>query len=648
MDSEPRELMRQLTAGQLSRRQFLVRATALGCSASAIAGYLAACGATPTAAATAAATRAATAGAPAASPGAAGTPRPATSPAAVGSPRPAGSPATTGGGVQVAAPPASPGKRGGGGALKVLWWQAPTILNTHLAQGQKDTDASRPVYEPLAVIDGEGKFIPILAAEIPTRENGGLAADYKRVTWKLKSGVKWSDGQPFTAKDVVFTWEYVTDKATASGSAGLYSVIDKCEALDETTVKVTFTEPQAGWFNVFVGQNGLIMPEHIFRAGKGAPAKNFPANLAPIGTGPYKVDEFRPGDVVTYSINPTYRDPNGPFFDTITFKGGGDAPSAARAVLQTGDYDYAWNLQVAGTILDQLEQSGGKGAVATIPGASTERLLLNFTDPNKEVDGERSSLKAPHPFLTDKAVRQALALACDKKTIVDAIYKKTGEVANNLLYNPPQYNSPNTTSEYDLNKANQLLDQAGYARSGQYRAKGGVQMKVVYQTTVNAVRQKEQQLIKDAWEKVGIQTELKSVDSAVFFSSDEANPDTASHFYADFEMFTNSAGSPDLQSYLAGFTTKQIPSKANKWGLNNNSRYSNPAYDKLNDDSARELDPAKRTQLFRQQFKLLYDDAVGLPLVGRKLQYGATTGIEGINGGPWTGLTWNIANWTKR
>jgi peptide/nickel transport system substrate-binding protein len=468
------------------------------------------------------------------------------------------------------------------------------------------------------------------------------------VTWKLKSGVKWSDGQPFTAKDVVFTWEYVTDKATASGSAGQYSVIDRCEALDDTTVKVTFTEPQAGWFNVFVGQNGLILPEHVFRAGKGAPAKNFPANLAPIGTGPYKVDEFRPGDVVTYSINPTYRDPNGPFFDTITFKGGGDAPSAARAVLQTGDYDYAWNLQVAGTILDQLEQSGGKGAVATIPGASTERLLLNFTDPNKEVDGERSSLKAPHPFLTDKAVRQALALACDKKTIVDAIYKKTGEVANNLLYNPPQYNSPNTTSAYDLNQANQLLDQAGYAKQGQYRAKGGVPLAVLYQTTVNQVRQQTQEVVKAGWEKLGVKTELKSIDAGVYFSSDAGNPDTAAHFYADVEMYTNGNVSPDPFSYMKGLTTDEIAQKANQWSGNNNMRWSNKEYDAVIDQLRREFDPARRAALFIKANDIEVNDYAEIPLVYRPSVIGVIKGLQVGPGTPWDSQLWNVANWVKR
>ena len=647
-------LARQLSDGQIGRRGFIKRAAALGFSASAIGAALAACGAvsTPTIAAVAttaaqvaptvaAVATAVASTAPTAAAGAAATAVPATAAAtrtaAVATP-----------GAASASPSAAAGptKRGGGGQLKLLWWQSPTILNAHLASGQKDTDASRPVYEPLATIDIDGKFVPVLAAEIPSTQNGDLAADGTSVTWKLKSGVKWSDGQPFTTKDIVFTWQYVTDPETAATTIGTYKSIKTVEALNDTTVKITFSAPTAGWYEPFVNQNGLILPEHVFSAGKGAPAKNFPANLAPIGTGPYKVTSFAPGDTVLYAINENYREANKPSFDTVQFKGGGDAASAARAVLQSGDYDYAWNLQVEDTVLKQLE-TGGKGTVVSFLGSSTERLLVNFTDPNKEVDGERSSLKAPHPFQTDKAVRNAYALACDKKTVVDALYGRAGAIGDNVLYNPPQFNSKNNTSVFDLTKANALLDQAGYAKSGQYRAKNGVQLKVVYQTTVNPVRQKTQQVIKDSWEKIGIQVELKSIDAGVYFSSDPGNPDTSSHFYADIEMYTNGNTSPEPFAYMEGLTTAQIAQKANQWSGNNNPRWSNKDYDAVIEQLKNELDPTKRAALFIKANDIEIQDYAEIPLVARRTVYGKIKGLQNQNSTTWDSELWNIANWVK-
>ncbi|MFN8511258.1 MAG: peptide ABC transporter substrate-binding protein [Chloroflexia bacterium] len=531
--------------------------------------------------------------------------------------------------------------------MKVLWWQAPVILNPHLAQGQKDTDASRPVLEPLAVITGEGNYVPVLAAEIPSRANNGLSADGTTVTWKLKSGLKWSDGQPFTAKDVVFTYNYVIDKETAAPTIGNYQTIKTVEATDDTTVKITFATPQAAWFIPFVNQSGCILPEHFFKDGKGAASANFAGNLKPIGTGPYKVVSFKPGDEVTYDINPNYRDANAPFFDTLLVKGGGDAPSAARAVLQTGDFDYAWNLQVDAAVLTQLE-SGGKGTVVAGNGSNTERLLVNFTDPNKEVDGERSSLKAPHPFQTIKEVRNAYALACDKKTIVDSIYGKAGAVANNLLYNPPQYASPNTKSEYDLAKANALLDAAGWAKSGTYRAKGGVQMKVVYNTTVNAVRQKTQQVIKDGFEKIGVQVELKSTDASVYFAPGSgANPDTASLFYTDIEMFTNGNVSPDPYSYMEGSTTAEIAQKANQWSGGNSMRWSNKDYDAVIEQLKTELDEKKRAELYIKANDIEINDFAEIPLVARKDVFATTKGLQVGAFTPWDSQLWNIGLWVK-
>ncbi len=652
-------LARDLTDGRIARRDFIKRAAALGFSATAIAGVLAACGASdvpavattvasvaPTAAAVA--TAAASTAPTVAATRAAGGASTATASGAATATRASGTPASGVGGVPLGAVPASPGKRGGGGTLKLLYWQAPTVLNTHLAQGTKDQDASRLVYEPLATIDGDGKFIPVLASEIPSPTNGGLSADQKTVTWKLKQGVKWSDGQPFTADDVVFTFDYATDPATAATSLSNFVTVASVQKVDDLTVKVNFKDITPGWFVPFFGALGNIMPKHIFQNDKGAAARNSPNNLKPVGTGPYKVTSFAPGDAVTYAINENYREPNKPFFDAVQLKGGGDATSAARAVLQTGDYDYAWNLQVEDTILKQLE-TGGKGVAGFLTGGGIERLLINFTDPNKEVEGERSSLKAPHPFLTDPQVRQALALACDRKTISDSLYGRAGEPGVNLLYDPPQYRSKNNTAEFNLDKANALLDAAGYVRGADgYRAKSGVQLSVLYQTTVNSVRQKTQQLVKDSWEKLGVKTELKSIDAGVYFSSDAGNPDTAAHFYADIEMYTSSNTSPDPQSYMSNWLGENAETKANQWSKGNRSRWQNAEYDQAWNAAKSELDDAKRAQLYIKMNDLIVKNNVHISLVNRSLAHGRAKTLQNINLTTWDVEYWNIANWTRQ
>ena len=193
----------------------------------------------------------------------------------------------------------------------MLWWQGATLLNPHFAVGTKDQEGSRIFYEPLAGWDADGNLVPMLAAEIPSRENGGLAADGMSVTWKLKQGVKWHDGKPFTADDVVFNWQYASDPATAAVTIGSYKDV-KVEKVDDFTVRVIFAKPTPFWADAFVGTRGMLIPKHLFADYIGAKSRDAPANLKPVGTGPYKFVDFKPGDIVRGELNPNYHVANRP------------------------------------------------------------------------------------------------------------------------------------------------------------------------------------------------------------------------------------------------------------------------------------------------------------------------------------------------
>lgn len=219
--------------------------------------------------------------------------------------------------------------RGGGGPLKLLLWQGPTLLNPHFASGAKDQEGSRPFYESLAHYDVEGNLVPVLAAEIPSRQNGGIAADGRSTTWRLKSGVTWHDGAPFGADDVVFNWQYATDPANAAVALGAYAGIQVVEKLDPLTVRFTFAKPTPLWYR----SAGLqLIATHLNSAYLGARAREAPTNLKPVGTGPYRFVDFKPGDLVRGEANPSYHMPNRPFFDTIEIKGGRRDLGCARGV----------------------------------------------------------------------------------------------------------------------------------------------------------------------------------------------------------------------------------------------------------------------------------------------------------------------------
>ncbi len=544
-------------------------------------------------------------------------------------------------------PAFAPTKRGGGGALKVLWWQSPTLLNPHFAVGTKDQDGSRVFYEPLAAFDPDGNLIPILAAEIPSLQNGAVARDGRSVTWKLKRGVSWHDGKPFTADDVVFNWEYSADTASSATTIGSYRDIDKVDKLDSHTVKITFKKPLPFWSDPFCGNRGMIIPKHLFEAYKGAKSREAPNNIKPVGTGPYRYVDFKPGDIVRAELNPNYHMPNRPFFDTLEMKGGGDAVSAARAVIQTGEYDYAWNMQVEDDILKRMEQ-GGRGKAETASSGNIEHIQCNQTDPWKEVDGERSSVKAPHPFLTDAAVRNALNLLVDRASVQEQIYGRGGQTTANFLNAPSKYSSKATKWEFNIDKANQILDVAGWKRGADgVRTKDGKRLKMVYQTSINSPRQKNQAIVKQAAAKAGIEMELKSITASVYFSSDAANPDIYPRFSTDIQMYTTTQQATDPQTFMEQFTSWEVSSKENKYQGRNITRWRNDEYDKLFRSAESELDPVKRAAFFVKMNEMVIQNVVVIPVLWRNKVHAVSSRLKGTDVSGWDSDLANLAMWYR-
>ena len=539
--------------------------------------------------------------------------------------------------------PFTPSRRGGGGDLKMLWWQAPTILNPHLAIGVKDGDGSRLFYEPLVSFDPEGNMVPVLAAEVPTVQNGMVARDGLSVTVKLKKGVQWHDGKPFTADDVVFTWEYAADPATLAVSTGSYREIARIDKPDAHTVKIVYKTPTPFWASAFRG----VIPRHVFETFKGGKSREAPANLKPVGTGPYRIVDFKPGDIVRAEIFPAYHESNWPFFDRLEMKGGGDAVSAARAVIQTGEYDFAWNMQVEDDVLQRMEQ-GGKGRVDVAWGGQVEHILCNFTDPLREVDGERSSIKAPHPFLTDASVRTALSLLVDRSAIQEQIYGRLGRTTANYLNAPESFRSKNTRWEFSVEKAARVLDDAGWKRgSDGIRTKEGKRLRMLFQTSINAPRNKTQQIVKQAAAKVGIELELKSIVPAVYFSTDPANLDTSSHFSADLQMHAFVSRSPDPQRFMDPFVSWEVSQKENKWAGRNSTRWRNEEYDRLFRAAETEMDPVKRAAQFIRMNDLLTQNVVVVPFLWRGDAAAVSNRLRGTDLSGWDSNCWNIAHWYR-
>ncbi len=544
------------------------------------------------------------------------------------------------------------GERGRDGQVNIIYWQAPSILNPYLSSGTKDIEASSLVIEPLARYNEVGEMVPWLVDEIPTVANGGVSDDLMSITWKLKEGIVWADGSPLTSEDIKFSWQYCTAEGGGCAQLANFDDIVDVETPDAQTAIIRFSVAKPFPYGPFVGAQTPIIQAAQFADCLGPAAPQCTeANFNPIGTGPFVVTDFRPNDVITYAANESFREAGKPAFATVTFKGGGDANAAGRAVHETGEFDYAWNLQLAPDVLARMEEAGNGVNVVSF-GTSVERIHINLTDPSPDLpEGERATAAHPHPFLTDKAVRQAMSMAIDVALLTEVGYGNFGRLTCNVLPAPALYASDANDGcmTQDIDGAKALLEEAGWVdtNGNGSRDKDGVELSVLYQTSTNAVRQDYQALIKDWWSQIGIETELRNLDASVFFGGDPASPDTFQKFYADVEMYTNNFDGTDPENYMGGWACDKAPRPETQWQGTNMMRFCSEEYDALVAEMAVTGDINERARIAKAMNDILMQEYVMLPLTHRGRNSAHAKTLGGVILNVWDSELWNIADWYR-
>ncbi len=541
------------------------------------------------------------------------------------------------------------GERGRDGQLNIIYWQAPSILNPYLSGGTKDTQSASLILEPLARYNEKGEMVPWLVDEIPTVGNGGVSADLTSITWKLSDGLIWSDGTPLTSADVAFTAEYCMNPEGGCAQLKNFGGVERIETPDALTVVVHFESPMPFPYGPFVGVQSPILQKAQFQDCMGARASSCTdQNTGPIGTGPFTVVEFRTNDVISLKANENFRHPGKPAFATVNFKGGGDATAAARSVLETGEFDYAWNVQLAPEVIAEMEKAG-KGKTIVSFGSLVERIMLNNTNPDPALGPDERSVVRPHPSLGDPAVYKALSMALDRDLLVEIGYGSAGRPTCNLIAGPEAYNSKTfDCSTQDIAGANKLLDDAGWKRGADgVRAKDGVRLSYLYQTSTNAVRQDFQAIIKQWWSEIGVEAELRNISGSVFFGGDAGSPDTFQKFYADVEMYANKFDGTDPQSYLGQYTCEKAPRPETQWQGENIARHCDPAFDTLHKKLSGTADLAERQRLSKEMNDMLITNGALIPLVHRGDTSSVSNTLGGVLLNSWDSELWNAADWYR-
>ena len=538
--------------------------------------------------------------------------------------------------------------------LTIRYWQAPSLPSPYLADGYKDRDAAAVTLEPLASYDPDGELTPRLAAEIPTVENGGVAEDLMSITWKLREGLKWSDGSALTARDVVFTWRYCTDEETGCSGKDAFSGITSVQALDDLTVEIRFETPATYPYNAFVSASTPVISKAQFADCVGAAARTCDVqNRTPLGSGPYRIVEFTPNDQAVYERNQFYRG-EAPYFGRVVIVGGGDAQSAAQAVLETAEADYAWNLQIEPETLAAME-AGGMGKIISAFAGDVERIVVNQTNPDPALGDDRSEYldgQNPHPFLTFTPIAQAMSMAIDRTRIAEGLYGFAAKPACNLVMAPPRYASTENDGclTQDIEGAKALLDGNGVLDTDGdgVREYNGMPLRITYQTTVNAIRQDTQALIRDWWSEIGIETELVQHDASVFFGGDPSVDEgtTYRRFFADIQMYTTG---PDIdpQQHLVSSGCEHIQSRENNWADGNNPRACNKTYDELLIQLAGTRIGPERDALVKQLNDIYVQNYYEIPLALRGLVSAHAITLQGVRMNAWDSELWNIAEWRR-
>jgi peptide/nickel transport system substrate-binding protein len=531
--------------------------------------------------------------------------------------------------------PAGPIK---GGKVTMAVWQSPITLNQLLGTQTVMDEVHVLVVEGFTGVMPNGDRFPVLAKEVPTVQNGGVSADGKTITYKLKDGLKWSDGTPLTCADVQFTQEAIMTPGVGIVSTTGYSDVDKVECPDANTVVIKMKTFYAPYLTLF---DNLIMPKHY--CGDPKDMKNWAYNRKPMGTGPFKIDEWVADSHIILSKNTNYREAGKPYLDQFVIR---IVPSSevAMQLLQSGEVDIMWNnteadypqlQKMAGVIISDPVQIGG------------ERMFLNMAE-NKDP----SDPTKPHAILSDVRVRQAIGLGINKQRIIDKLLNGKALPGSSEL-NAGYFTCTNVKAyAYDPEAAKKLLEAAGWVvgSDGIRVSKGvkttpdGTRLRLKFSTTSgNKLREDSQVLIVEDMKAIGIDMFIENAPSSVVIGSwDAGSPRRHGNF--DIIMYTTNA-SIDPHSQMTNlWASWMIPTEQNKGGLNY-TRFSDPKADDLLKKAALEPDPAKRKDMYCQLAQMTYDTANMIYLYQRMDLDSYRDWLQGWVPNAWDNNAWNAEDW---
>lgn len=534
-----------------------------------------------------------------------------------------------------AAEPGS-GEGGGGGTVVLIIPEEPAGLNRYLADAAIVYQVSDASVIGLTTPNEKGEYTPRLAAELAT-----LSDDNKTVTWKLREGLKWSDGEPITSDDIKFTWEAVSNPNSGAYNATAgFDLIESIDTPDDLTAVIHYSEPYVGYLGQF---SAALLPRHA--TGNPEEMMTWEYNMKPVVAGPFVVSDWRSGESITMQRNPNYYEAGKPYLDTLVFRIVPE-PASQTALMKQGEaHVHLWPGEDKA---DYDTVMAGTAAQVLVPGIWNMVIDFNLSKPGDD----DTSASAPHPILGDIRVRQAISHAIDYDTLInDVLNGQVSPSTNPFAYGwykcdiPRKYN-------FDVEKAKQLLTEAGWVEGsdgirvaqGAEHAEDGTRLSLELQgyTSFEPLERTEQFIVEQL-KAVGIESNIQNYDFSIIFGS---FADGSPRMTGDYDMLIFDRGyylepQGDVES---SYLSTNIPGADNPDG-GNYFRWVNPAADEAIQRAGGTFDQAERKAAYCDLAKAIQDDAVQNHIYLFQDGYGFSSELEGYTVSTWGSMTWDVQNW---
>ena len=496
--------------------------------------------------------------------------------------------------------------------------QEPTVFNPHLLHIEVDEGVHFAIFDPLFGVDAEGKFYPGLAAEVPTVENGGISADGLQWKVKLREGVTWHDGKPFTAEDVKFTLELMVDKDFRSWRRAGHDLVRDLTVVSPTEITWRMEKPYAPYPSILAST--FIVPKHGF---DGVTDKNTaPFNNAPIGTGPFKWVERVAGDHIEMAANTAYFG-DGPYLERFIVKYIPDL-NVLYTQFKSGDIDVVGLQWITPDHYEEAKALEDKD-ILLLPRGTVESVTFNMEKPQ----------------FKDLAVRQALYFALDKQTIIDALYYGLPKPTESYVPQQSFYFNPDLPKhEFNTDKAKELLDGAGWVPGDDgIRAKDGVRLSFSNSTTAgNHIREQVQQFMQQSFAEIGVEMTISNLPPAVMWG-DYWMLSKFDSVVVGLDFLTGP--DPDTSDY---FLSTSIGAKGGAG--QNNWQYVSPEVDALLATGGKAFVPEERKAAYLKQQEVIRHDLPFLPMFQYVSVGGFKKGVEGYVPNVNVRIdSWNVATW---